>query len=45
MPPRKSRGRAGDKGRDGAIASALPGNLSADDLADFYRPDDSMPHH
>ncbi len=37
MPPRKSRGRAGDKSRDGAAATALPGNLSSDDLADFYR--------
>ena len=37
MPPRKPRGRAGDKDRDGAAAAALPGNLSPEDLADFYR--------
>ena len=37
MPPRKPRGRAGDKGRDGAAAATLPGNLSPEDLADFYR--------
>ena len=36
MPPRKSRGRAGDKGRDGAATAALPGNLSTEDLTDFY---------
>lgn len=37
MPPRKPRGRATDIGRDGAVATALPGNLSSDDLVDFYR--------
>ncbi len=37
MPPRRSRGRAADKDRDGAVAAALPGNLTAEDLADFYR--------
>ena len=37
MPPRKPRGRAGDKGQDSAAAAALPGNLSPEDLADFYR--------
>ena len=33
MPPRKPRAR----NNGAAVASALPGNLSADDLADFYR--------
>ena len=33
MPPRKPRAR----NNGSAVASALPGNLSADDLADFYR--------
>ena len=37
MPPRKPRGRAGDKGQNGAVASALPGNLAAEDLVDYYR--------
>ena len=37
MPPRKPRGQATDKNRDGAVAAALPGNLTAEDLADFYR--------
>ena len=39
MPPRKPRARA--EARNGAAvaeaAGSLPGNLSADDLADFYR--------
>ena len=33
MPPRKPRAR----NNGAAVASALPGNLSADDLTDFYR--------
>ena len=37
MPPRKPRGRAADKNRDGAVASALPGKLTPEDLTDFYR--------
>ncbi len=32
MPPRKSRARG-----NGAVAAALPGNLTAEDLTDFYR--------
>ena len=34
MPPRKSRAR-GNNGA--AVAAALPGNLTAEDLTDFYR--------
>ena len=37
MPPRKPRGSTAGKGRNGAVAAALPGNLTAEDLADFYR--------
>ena len=32
MPPRKSRARG-----NGAVAASLPGNLTAEDLTDFYR--------
>ena len=37
MPPRRSRGRAADKDRNGAVAAALPGNLTPENLVDFYR--------